>query len=56
MDEVSPSPTPSKAQELRAFIFLSVVMTPMLAVLIVSGYGFLIWMLQLLSGPPGPSG
>ena len=43
----------SKAAELRAFLFLSVVMAPVLAVLVVSGYGFLVWMVQLVAGPPG---
>lgn len=45
---------PTKAQELRAFVFLAVVMAPVLAVLVVSGWGFLVWMAQLLMGPPGP--
>jgi len=43
----------SKAQELRSFLFLSVVMAPVLAVVIVGGYGFLVWMVQLVAGPPG---
>jgi nitrate reductase NapE len=43
----------SKAQELRSFLFLSVVMAPILAVMVVGGYGFLVWMLQLMLGPPG---
>ena len=43
----------TKAQELRSFLFLSVVMAPVLAVMIVGGYGFLVWMSQLLTGPPG---
>jgi periplasmic nitrate reductase NapE len=43
----------SKADELRAFLLLSVVMAPVLAVLVVSGYGFLVWMVQLVAGPPG---
>jgi len=43
----------SKAQELRSFLFLSVVMAPVLAVIIVSGYGFIVWMYQLVAGPPG---
>ncbi len=43
----------SKADELRAFLLLSVLMAPVLAVLIVSGYGFLVWMFQLVAGPPG---
>jgi len=45
---------PTRQQELRAFLLLSVVMAPVLAVLIVSGYGFLVWMFQLIAGPPGP--
>jgi nitrate reductase NapE len=44
----------SKAEELRAFLLLAVVMAPVLAGVIVSGYGFLVWMLQLIVGPPGP--
>ena len=44
----------SKAQELKAFLLLSVVMAPVLAVALVSGYGFLVWMIQLIAGPPGP--
>ena len=43
----------SKAQELRSFLFLSVVMAPVLAVVLVSGYGFIVWMYQLVAGPPG---
>jgi nitrate reductase NapE len=43
----------TKAQELRSFLFLSVVMAPVLAVVLVSGYGFLVWMYQLVAGPPG---
>ena len=43
----------TKAQELRSFLFLSVVMAPVLAAIFVSGYGFLVWMYQLVVGPPG---
>ena len=43
----------TKAQEFRSFLFLSVVMAPVLAVILVSGYGFLVWMYQLIAGPPG---
>jgi periplasmic nitrate reductase NapE len=48
------SPRRSKAVELRAFLLLAVVMAPVLAVIVVTGYGFLVWMYQLLAGPPGP--
>ena len=47
------TPPPTRAQELRAFLLLSVVMAPVLAVAVVSGYGFLVWMVQLVAGPPG---
>ena len=50
MDDTNASVT--KAQELRSFLLLSVVMAPVLAVAIVSGYGFLVWMVQLVAGPP----
>jgi periplasmic nitrate reductase NapE len=48
-----PTP-PTKAQEMRVFLLLSVLMAPVLAVLLVSGWGFLVWMVQLFAGPPGP--
>ena len=51
MDEADEPHT--KSQELRAFLFLSVVLAPVLAVAVVSGYGFLVWMYQLVAGPPG---
>jgi nitrate reductase NapE len=44
---------PSRSRELRAFLLLAVVMAPVLAVGLVSGYGFLVWMIQLVAGPPG---
>ncbi len=43
----------TKAQELRSFLFLSVVTAPVLAVGIVAGYGFLVWIYQMFVGPPG---
>jgi len=32
--------------------FLTAVMVPVLSVVIVAGYGFIVWASQLLSGPP----
>ena len=43
----------TKPQELRAFLALSVVLAPVLAFAVVAGYGFLVWMVQLVAGPPG---
>jgi len=50
-------PIPQKTErrrELLAFLFLTVVLAPVLAVAIVGGYGFLIWISQMIYGPPGP--
>jgi nitrate reductase NapE len=44
---------PTRGQELRVFLFLTVVLAPVLAVMIVGGYGFLVWMYQVVTGPPG---
>ena len=35
-----------RTEEWRTWLFLTVIMAPVLAVLIVSGYGFLVWMVQ----------
>jgi len=43
----------TKRQELKAFLFLTAVMVPVLSVLIVSGYGFAVWVYQMFAGPPG---
>lgn len=41
----------TKASELKAFLFISVVLFPLLSVAVVGGFGFVIWMSQLLFGP-----
>jgi nitrate reductase NapE len=41
-----------RRRELLVFLFLTVVLAPVLAVAIVGGYGFAVWMYQLVSGPP----
>jgi nitrate reductase NapE len=47
-------PQPSRGRELAMFLFLTVVLAPVLAVAIVGGYGFIVWILQMIYGPPGP--
>ena len=42
----------TRTAELRSFLFLTVVMAPILTVMIVGGYGFAVWMYQLVNGPP----
>lgn len=46
-NEMNPT---TKAQEIRAFLFLTIVMAPILAIAIVGGYGFFVWMYQLFTG------
>ncbi|MDJ0878305.1 MAG: periplasmic nitrate reductase, NapE protein [Halieaceae bacterium] len=40
-------------EERNAFVVLVVFLAPILAVAIVGGYGFAVWMSQLILGPPG---
>lgn len=44
----------SKAKETRLFLFLVICLFPILSVAIVGGFGFIVWMYQLIAGPPGP--
>lgn len=44
----------TKLQEWGVFLFLTVILAPVIAVVVVFGYGFIIWILQLIAGPPGP--
>jgi len=41
-------------QELVAFLVLAFGIWPIVAVGVVGGYGFLVWMWQIVNGPPGP--
>ena len=45
----------TKRGERRVFIFIAVILFPVLSIILVGGYGFAIWMLQLIFGPPGAS-
>jgi nitrate reductase NapE len=49
--DLASSPS-TRQEELRSFLFFTVVMAPVLAVIVVGGYGFLVWMYQLVVGPP----
>jgi nitrate reductase NapE len=55
--EKNASTTPAeplrKKEEFRTWFFLTFVMAPVLAVLTVSGFGFVVWIYQLFTGPPG---
>lgn len=43
-----------RRREISLFVFLGFVLAPILAVLLVAGYGFLVWIWQMIHGPPGP--
>ena len=45
----------TRRQELLAFLFLTVVLAPAVTLAVVGGYGFVVWMYQLIAGPPGPT-
>jgi nitrate reductase NapE len=51
-----PDPALERRREISLFLFLAVVIWPVLAVAVVGGYGFIVWMYQLIAGPPGPPG
>ena len=40
--------------EIITFLVLAFGIWPLVAVGVVGGYGFLVWMLQIIFGPPGP--
>lgn len=44
--------TQERQNELKVFVFLTVVLAPVLAVIAVGGYGLLVWIYQLFAGPP----
>ncbi len=45
-----------RRHELLAFLILAFAIWPVVAVGVVGGYGFLVWMWQIVFGPPGPPG
>lgn len=45
-------PAENRSRETRVFVFLTVVLAPMVAVALVGTYGLLIWLSQMFMGPP----
>jgi periplasmic nitrate reductase NapE len=43
-----------RRMEIFAFLFLTVVLMPALAVATVGSYGLAVWIYQMVAGPPGP--
>ena len=46
------SETQEKRSELKAFLFLTVVMAPVLAGVVIATYGLAVWIYQMFMGPP----
>jgi periplasmic nitrate reductase NapE len=47
-------PGRQRRMEIFAFLFLTAVVMPALAVATVGGYGLAVWIYQMIAGPPGP--
>ncbi len=45
---------PRRSRELFVFLLLAVLIWPFIAVGVVAGWGFVVWMYYLFTGPPGP--
>jgi len=43
-----------RRMEVFAFLFLTAVLMPALAIASVGSYGLTVWIYQLVAGPPGP--
>jgi len=57
MSAVNDNATPRlrrRRMEIVAFFFLTAVLMPALAVATVGTYGLVVWVYQMLAGPPGP--
>jgi nitrate reductase NapE len=52
LDVRGDDPLPSKLSELKAFLFLTVVTAPVIAVGIIATYGLIVWIYQVFAGPP----
>ena len=50
----APDDRQAKGKETHLFLFLVICLFPLLSIALVGGYGFFIWFMQMLLGPPGP--
>lgn len=46
------APAEARSRERRVFVFLTVLFAPLIAIALVGSYGLLIWLYQMLMGPP----
>ncbi|WP_419811931.1 periplasmic nitrate reductase, NapE protein [Bacterioplanoides sp.] len=45
--------SPSKKSELGISLFLTFIIIPAVTIAAIGAYGFIVWFLQILNGPPG---
>lgn len=50
--ENGPEEPIEKKHERNTFLFLTILLAPILSVIIVGSFGFIVWISQLLFGPP----
>lgn len=53
MNKTHPTPAHSRRREWLTFLLITAVFFPLLSIITVGGYGFIVWMLQIFFGPPG---
>nr|CAD6600948.1 periplasmic nitrate reductase, NapE protein [Rhizobium sp. TCK] len=56
IDPPAKAPKSRRRSEIATFLVLAFGIWPVVAVGVVGGYGFLVWMYQIIAGPPGPPG
>ena len=44
---------PTRWDETFAFLFLAFILFPLLSIILIGGFGFVLWMSHLMWGPPG---
>ena len=54
MNKLFPTLSSRRGQELIVFLVLTLLLAPALAIGTVGGYGFTVWVYQMVAGPPGP--
>jgi periplasmic nitrate reductase NapE len=52
----APLPDHTRRSELIVFLIIVALVWPVVTVGVVGGYGFAVWMYQMIAGPPGPPG
>jgi periplasmic nitrate reductase NapE len=53
-DALATAAGPRRSREFFVFLLLAVLIWPFIAVGVVAGCGFAVWMYYLFTGPPGP--